>query len=60
MLDSKLVSVFKKYPDIIDTIHFSDQYTGPKPTEVSTQYTEPRSKETTTQHIEPVPTEVRI
>jgi len=40
MLDSKLVSVFKKYPDIIDTIHFSDQYTGPKPTEVSTQYTE--------------------
>ncbi|XP_023321424.1 coiled-coil domain-containing protein 47 [Eurytemora carolleeae] len=33
MLDSKLVSVFKKYPDIIDTIHFSDQYTGPKPTE---------------------------
>ena len=37
MLDSKLVSVFKKYPDIIDTIHFSDQYTGPKPTEVSTQ-----------------------
>lgn len=33
MLDSKLVSMFKKYPDVIDTIHFSDQYTGPKPAE---------------------------
>jgi hypothetical protein len=33
MLDSKLVSVFKKYPGVIDTIHFSDQYSGPKPTE---------------------------
>jgi len=35
MLDSKLVSVFNKYPDVIDTIHFSDQYTGPKPADVS-------------------------
>ena len=34
MLDSKLVSMFSKFPDIIDTIHFSDQYSGPKPTEV--------------------------
>ena len=34
MLDSKLVSVFKKYDGVIDTMHFSDQYTGPKPTEV--------------------------
>jgi len=33
MLDSKLVSVFKKYDGVIDTMHFSDQYTGPKPTE---------------------------
>jgi len=33
MLDSKLVSMFKKYPDAIDTIHFSDQYTGLKPSE---------------------------
>jgi hypothetical protein len=35
MLDSKLVSVFTKYPDVIDTIHFSDQFTGPKPADVS-------------------------
>jgi len=33
MLDTKLVSLFKKYPNVIDTIHFSDQYSGPKPTE---------------------------
>jgi len=33
MLDSKLVSMFKKYPDAIDTVHFSDQYTGLKPSE---------------------------
>jgi len=33
MLDSKLVSMFKKYPDVIDTVHFSDQYTGLKPSE---------------------------
>merc|ERR1711976_1068286 len=31
MLDAKLVSMFKKFPEAIDTIHFSDQYTGPKP-----------------------------
>lgn len=31
MLDSKLVSMFNKYKDVIDTIHFSDQYTGVKP-----------------------------
>ena len=31
MLDAKLVSIFKKFPDAIDTIHFSDQFTGPKP-----------------------------
>jgi len=33
MLDAKLVSMFKKFPDAIDTIHFSDQFTGPKPAE---------------------------
>merc|ERR1719189_2054621 len=33
MLDAKLVSMFKKFPDAIDTIHFSDQFTGPKPGE---------------------------
>merc|ERR1712098_388070 len=31
MLDAKLISMFKKFPDAIDTIHFSDQFTGPKP-----------------------------
>merc|ERR1719315_20299 len=31
MLDAKLVSMFRKYPEAIDTIHFSDQYTGVKP-----------------------------
>merc|ERR1719400_576020 len=33
MLDAKLVSMFRKYPEAIETIHFSDQYTGPKPTD---------------------------
>lgn len=33
MLDSKLISIMKKYPNVVDTIHFSDQYSGPKPTE---------------------------
>merc|ERR1711962_1741301 len=31
MLDAKIVSMFRKFPDVIDTIHFSDQFTGPKP-----------------------------
>merc|ERR550519_502416 len=31
MVDAKLVSMFRKFPEAIDTIHFSDQYTGPKP-----------------------------
>ena len=30
MLDSKMVAVLNKYPDAVDSIHFSDQYTGPK------------------------------
>ena len=33
MLDSKLSAVLSKYPDAIDSIHFSDQYTGLKPTD---------------------------
>jgi len=33
MLDAKIVSMFRKFPDVIDTIHFSDQFTGPKPTD---------------------------
>merc|ERR1719315_61468 len=33
MLDAKMISMFRKYPDAIDTIHFSDQFTGPKPGE---------------------------
>merc|ERR1719430_1519503 len=31
MLDAKILSMFRKFPEHIDTIHFSDQYTGPKP-----------------------------
>ena len=34
MLDSKLVSMFKKHPECMESIHFSDQYIGPKPTDV--------------------------
>ena len=33
MLDAKIVSMFRKFPDVIETIHFSDQFTGPKPTD---------------------------
>lgn len=33
MLDSKVVSVLNKYGEYIDYIHFSDQYSGAKPTE---------------------------
>merc|ERR1712004_30611 len=29
--DSKLLAMLNKYPDAIDSIHFSDQYSGPKP-----------------------------
>lgn len=28
--DSKMVAVLNKYPEAVDSIHFSDQYTGPK------------------------------
>ncbi|KAG8185618.1 hypothetical protein JTE90_026082 [Oedothorax gibbosus] len=30
MLDSKLITVLQKFPDSIDYIHFSDQFSGPK------------------------------
>ncbi|XP_015924160.1 PAT complex subunit CCDC47 isoform X2 [Parasteatoda tepidariorum] len=30
MLDSKLITVLQKYSDVIDFIHFSDQFSGPK------------------------------
>lgn len=30
MLDSKVVAVLNKYTDLVDYIHFSDQYSGPK------------------------------
>lgn len=36
MLDSKISAVLNKYGDMIDYIHFSDQFTGPKPTEENT------------------------
>lgn len=35
MLDSKVVAVLNKYPEYIDFIHFSDQYSGSKVTEES-------------------------
>ncbi|TRY71047.1 hypothetical protein TCAL_09638 [Tigriopus californicus] len=31
MLDSKMIAVLNKYPESIDSIHISDQFTGPKP-----------------------------
>lgn len=30
MLDSRLIAVFNKYTELIDYIHFSDQYSGAK------------------------------
>ena len=33
MIDGKMTAILNKYPDMIDSIHFSDQYTGPKPTD---------------------------
>lgn len=32
-LDSKIIAILNKYPDFVDYIHFSDQYSGLKPTE---------------------------
>lgn len=33
MLDSKMVAVLAKFPEALESIHFSDQYTGLKPPE---------------------------
>ena len=33
LTDSKLLAMLNKYPEAIDSIHLSDQYTGPKPPE---------------------------
>ncbi|XP_014273685.1 PAT complex subunit CCDC47 isoform X2 [Halyomorpha halys] len=33
ILDSKITALFNRHPDLIDFIHFSDQYSGPKQTE---------------------------
>ncbi|CAB0010768.1 unnamed protein product [Nesidiocoris tenuis] len=30
MLDTKMTALINRYPDLIDYIHFSDQYSGPK------------------------------
>lgn len=30
MLDSRIVTVLNKYSDLVDYIHFSDQFSGPK------------------------------
>lgn len=36
MLDSKVVTALNKYADLIDYMHFSDQYSGPKQQEEAT------------------------
>nr|XP_023029352.1 coiled-coil domain-containing protein 47 [Leptinotarsa decemlineata] len=33
ILDSKITAVLNRYPEYVDYIHFSDQYSGPKQTE---------------------------
>nr|CAG4644078.1 EOG090X08PA [Lepidurus arcticus] len=33
LVDTRVTSVINKFPDMVDSIHFSDQYTGPKQTE---------------------------
>ena len=44
MLDSKMVAVLSKYPDAIDSIQFSDQYTGVKPPDDQTPVEWPAPK----------------
>ena len=48
MLDAKIVSMFRKFPDVIDTIHFSDQFTGPKPTDDQQPLELPQGKQVVT------------
>ena len=38
MLDSKMVAVLAKFPEALESIHFSDQYTGLKPPEDQVLY----------------------
>ena len=33
MLDSKILAVLNKYNNLVEYIHFSDQFSGPKQTE---------------------------
>ena len=42
--DSKMCAMLNKYPDAIDSIHFSDQYTGAKPTDDQTPAELPEGK----------------
>ena len=51
MLDAKIVSMFRKFPDVIDTIHFSDQFTGPKPTDDQQPLELPQGKQVKCQRI---------
>jgi len=44
LTDSKLTAMLNKYPDAIDSIHFSDQYTGVKPPEDQTPAELPEGK----------------
>jgi len=44
LTDSKLMAMLSKYPDAIDSIHFSDQYTGVKPPEDQTPAELPEGK----------------
>merc|ERR1711899_564241 len=44
LTDSKLMAMLNKYPDSIDSIHFSDQYTGVKPPEDQTPAELPEGK----------------
>lgn len=46
MLDPKMIAVLNKYENVVDSVHFSDQYTGPKPTDADAaqQTSRPDSK----------------
>ena len=38
ILDSRVVAVVNKYPDLVEYIHVSDQYSGPKQVRVLSYY----------------------
>jgi len=44
LLDSRIVAVINKYPDIVEYIHFSDQFSGPKQPEDSSLTKLPETK----------------